>query len=353
MTIQLIPSPNSPAQETAVIPLANTPLLGATSQTDRLIQAVTNSLTSPNSRRAYDKALRDFLAWLHAAGYSTFSKASVNAYRAKLVSDGLSPSTINLKLCAIRKLVTEASDNGLLDPILAAGISRVKGVKQQGRRAGNWLNKEEATRLIQTPIRLARTEEMSQLKALRDRAILAVTIGAGLRRFEVAKLTFHHIQQRNGRWAIVDLVGKGGRIRSIGIQPWVKVTIDAWATAASLTTDHIFRALNKGNPATLAGTVKTKGGSLTDGNLTPQAIYNIIQEHTIAAGFVNADGKPTLAAHDLRRTAANLALKGGASIRQIQQMLGHASIQTTERYLEPLRSLHETAADFIRIDLNP
>ena len=217
MTTQLIPIPNSSVQQTAVIPLANTPILGATSQTNLLIQAVTNSLTSPNSRRAYDKALRDFLAWLQAEGYSTFSKAAVNAYRAKLVGDGLSPSTINLKLCAIRKLVTEASDNGLLDPILAAGISRVKGVKQQGRRAGNWLNKEEATHLIHTPMLLAQAEEMSQLKALRDRAILASTIGAGLRRFEVAKLTFDHIQQRNGRWAIVDLVGKGGRIRSIGL----------------------------------------------------------------------------------------------------------------------------------------
>jgi integrase len=93
------------------------------------------------------------------------------------------------------------------------------------------------------------------------------------------------------------------------------------------------------------------GGRQTDGNLTPQAVYNIVAEHVTAAGYVNSKGKPALAAHDLRRTAAALALKGGADLRQIQQMLGHASLMTPERYLEPMRSLQVTAGDFIQIEL--
>jgi site-specific recombinase XerD len=101
----------------------------------------------------------------------------------------------------------------------------------------------------------------------------------------------------------------------------------------------------------LAGRVRTKGGHRTDGNLSPQAIYNVVSEHTTAAGFVDNEGNPALAAHDLRRTAAALALEGGADLRQIQQMLGHASITTTERYLEPMRSLQVTAGDFIQIEL--
>jgi len=85
--------------------------------------------------------------------------------------------------------------------------------------------------------------------------------------------------------------------------------------------------------------------------LTPQALYNVVKEHVLAAGYYNRKGEAALAAHDLRRTAAALALKGGADLRQIQQMLGHASITTTERYLEPMRSLQVTAGDFIQIEL--
>lgn len=76
-----------------------------------------------------------------------------------------------------------------------------------------------------------------------------------------------------------------------------------------------------------------------------------VKEPVLAARYYNRKGKPTIAAHDLRRTAAAPALKGGVDLRQIQQMLGHASITSTERYLEPMRSLQVTAGDFIQIEL--
>ena len=81
----------------------------------------------------------------------------------------------SLALSAIRKLAMEAGDNGLLNPTMAAGIGRVKGVSQKGVRAGNWLTKQQAKELINTP-------DKSTLKGLRDRAILAVMIGSGLQR---------------------------------------------------------------------------------------------------------------------------------------------------------------------------
>jgi integrase/recombinase XerD len=248
----------------------------------------------------------------------------------------------------------------LVPSTLAYGVERVKGVKQEGVRAGNWLTREEAEELVNTPVRRWQREEIPWLKGVRDRAILAVMIGTGLRRAEVASLAWEQIQQRDGRWAIIDLVGKRSRVRSIGVPPWVKVALDSWATASGVVLDswattsgvvagRVFRALNKDGQ--LAGSVKTKGGHQADGNLTPQAIYNVVAEHVVAAGYINRKGEPSLAAHDLRRTAAALALKGGADLRQIQQMLGHASITTTERYLEPIRSLQVTAGDFIQIEL--
>ena len=314
-----------------------------------IIDLVTQSVDSPHSKRAYSRALIDFLDWYDGNGRPGFTKATINAYREEMLQSGKSRSSINQSLSAIRKLAAEAADNGLVPPTLAYGVERVKGVKQEGVRAGNWLTKEEAEQLINTPVIRWRREEIPLRKAIRDQAILALMIGTDLRRAEVAGLTWAMIQQRDGRWAIIDLVGKRGRVRSVGIPPWVKVALDRWGQTAGRQDGRIFLALNK--DGSLAGVVRTKGGTRTDGFLTPQAIYNVVKEHVLAAGHYNRKGEAALAAHDLRRTAAALALKGGADLRQIQQMLGHASITTTERYLEPMRSLQVTAGDFIQIEL--
>jgi len=72
------------------------------------------------------------------------------------------------------------------------------------------------------------------MEGKRDRAILAVLLGCAMRRSELASLECAHIQQRDGRWVFVDLVGKGKRIRTVPIPPFVKVAIDAWTAAAGL-----------------------------------------------------------------------------------------------------------------------
>lgn len=75
-------------------------------------------------------------------------------------------------------------------------------------RAGNWLSLNQAQTLLNA-------SDITTLKGLRDRAIIAVLLGCALRRSEVAALTMAHIQQRDGRWCIVDLYGKHGRVRTI------------------------------------------------------------------------------------------------------------------------------------------
>src|SRR3972149_6569719 len=172
-----------------------------------VISLALDGLTSDHSRRAYEKALTNFLAWYTAEGKPGLSKATVQRYKTVLQESGLSPSTINQRMSAIRKLVQEAADNGMVDQTIANGVARVKGVKSAGVRAGNWLTKAQAQKMIEAP-------DVTTLKGLRDRAILGVLPGAGLRRSEIAALTFDHIQERDGRWVIVDLVGKGKRGRS-------------------------------------------------------------------------------------------------------------------------------------------
>jgi site-specific recombinase XerD len=173
---------------------------------ERLKVLALDSVTSSHSRRAYESALDNFFAWYHAESRPPISKAVVNAYKAQVEAAGSSASTINVRLCALRKLVSEAADNGLIAPELAASIAKVRGAPQHGVRMGNWLNRQQAERLIDAP-------DASTITGKRDRALFAVLIGCGLRRSESAALTFEHIQQREGRWLIVDLVGKHGRIR--------------------------------------------------------------------------------------------------------------------------------------------
>jgi site-specific recombinase XerD len=171
-----------------------------------IISLVLDGLTSPHSKDAYGRALKDFLEWYEAEDRPGLNKATVQRYKVVLEEQGLAPASVNLRLSAIRTLAREAADNGLLDQGLANGIKAVKGVKTAGVRVGNWLTKEQAEQLINKP-------DTSTLKGLRDRAVLAVMIGTGLRRSEVANLTFEDIQQREGRWVVVDLVGKGNRVR--------------------------------------------------------------------------------------------------------------------------------------------
>jgi hypothetical protein len=120
----------------------------------------------------------------------------------------------------VRKLAVEAADNGLLAPELASGIVRVKGVASKGVRLGNWLSIRQAQTLLNAP-------DATTTKGLRDRSILAVLLGCGLRRSEVAALTVGHVQQRDGRWCIVDLVGKHGRVSGHGSRVIIAVGLPA------------------------------------------------------------------------------------------------------------------------------
>ena len=97
----------------------------------RLKALVLDSVSSPITRRVYNMALDEFIAWFKLAPRSGFTKATVSAWRVSLEARGLGSSSIIIRMSAIRKLAVEASDNGLLAPELAAGIVRVGGVKRE------------------------------------------------------------------------------------------------------------------------------------------------------------------------------------------------------------------------------
>jgi integrase len=246
---------------------------------------------------------------------------------------GLAPSTINQHLSAIRALADECAESGLLDPPTAAAIGRVKGVPMRGVRAGNWLTRDQAEKLLLAP--------PNTLMGLRDRAILGLLIGCGLRRDELANLTFEHLQQRDGRCVIVDIVGKGRRVRTVPVPGWAKLLLDGWAEAAGLSEGPVCRRFRKGGWLVYEA---TEDGQTRAAGMSADAIADVVTTYARPLGW-------DLAPHDLRRTFAKLARGGQAPLEQIQLALGHQSIQTTQRYLGSELDLADAACDRLGIRL--
>ena len=224
-----------------------------------------------------------------------------------LESRRLAPGTINFRLGAVRRLAYETADCGLLSADLAAGIRRVKGVKKLGVRLGNWLTADQGHALWQAPDR-------ERTKGKRDRALLGVLLAWGLRRHELAALSVGHLQQREGHWAIVDLRGKAGRVRTIPVLDWVHGLLNDWMKAAGITSGSLFRRVSS-------------AGKVWGESVTEKLVWHVVKE------FAAKIGVTKLAPYDLRRSCARLCRAAGGELEQIQFLLGHVSVQTTERYL--------------------
>jgi integrase len=110
------------------------------------------------------------------------------------------------------------------------------------------------------------------------------------------------------------MIGKGGRKRTVAVPHWVKLAIDAWTGAAGIKDGRLLRAV-------------LKSGRVVGEGLGDWAVWSVVESSAKAIGVEH------FGAHDLRRTCAKLCRKSGGDIEQIKFLLGHSSIQTTERYL--------------------
>jgi hypothetical protein len=110
--------------------------------------AVLHSLGAASSQESYRHAIDEFIAWYCSEPRLAFNRTVVLRYLFFLEQKNLAPSTINVRMAAVRRLAYEAADTGLLSPELAAGIRRVKGAKRLGVRIGNWLGVEQARDLL-------------------------------------------------------------------------------------------------------------------------------------------------------------------------------------------------------------
>jgi integrase len=176
------------------------------------------------------------------------------------------------------------------------------------------------------------TANEATIRGKRDFATLAILLGCGLRRAELTALRVEDIQQREEHWVIADLVGKGGHIRTIPVPDWVKARIDAWTGASGIRTSTLLRAINK-------------AGRIWGTGFSPKVIWGVVKQKAKDCEI------QFLAPHDLRRTCARLCHQAGGELEQIQFLLGHVSVETTERYLDYKQRFHNAVND--RIGLEP
>lgn len=322
---------------------------GAGVDIESVVGLVTNAVRSVHSKRQYTRFLTTFLGWARITG-QPFTKATVNAFRQHLQDKGASNSTINGHLSAIRKLAVEAADAGVFSPDIAAAITRAPGMPRQSRKTGRWLVKAEAERLLLTP-------SPTTAVGIRDRAILGLLIGCGLRRAEVAGLGWAQFQIREGRHVLLDVLGKGSKTRTTPVPTWAANLVIQWrdrtvanwaafsdvAAADDLPNQFMFPAMRKGTGGVLDTSSKL--------GLSPQSIRLIVIRHATEAGLTG-DALEEIGAHDLRRTFAKLARKNGADLEQIQFTLGHASLTTTELYLGGKQNLQDAPCDVLGIDIS-
>ena len=153
-------------------------------------------------------------------------------------------------------------------------------------------------------------------KSVRDRALFALAIATGLRRAELASLTWGQLTRRRRKYFLMGVATKGGKIRDIVIQESAMKWLNKWGKLSGKK-GPIFKRIRK-------------GGTIQEAGISARAVSQISGELCRAIGM-------EIAAHDLRRTYANLLYEAQVPVREIQRLLGHSSIKTTEEYLKPIK----------------
>jgi integrase len=284
--------------------------------TTDLVRSILKACKSDHTRRSYARGISALDVF---ADGRPISRLLLLDWRRAMDRENKSVGTINVRLTAVRKLVNEARRTRLIGADDAAELLDVPGLAQRGTHAGIWLDVDQARRLLAVPDR--RT-----LRGQRNYCVLAILLGCGLRRDELVRLDCDHLQKRDGRWIVENIKGKGGRTRSVAIPEWVMEAILDWLSEARIRSGRVIRQL-----------------TLEPIGLSDDTISSIVNKAAAKIGI------PDVTPHDLRRTCAKLCRKNGGLLEQIQFMLGHASLVTTERYLGGTQDLKSAVNDFMGI----
>jgi integrase len=255
------------------------------------------------TKAAYSKYAKRYISWCLRSGLKP-SRESLIEWR-DILAKSMAPSTVNVHMSAVRALLEELYLQERIDDLTYKGMLAVKGVKRKGQRVGNWLGKDEFSKLIDQ-------QPKDTNKGLRDRALLALLAYCGLRRSEAAALKLGDLKVVDGQ-PLAEIRGKGNKTRIVPIHPKATVILGEWVRAAGIKEGYVIRSVNKGD-------------NIQQQGMTATAVYQNIKRMGEEAGI-------EVAPHDLRRTCARSMYNGGADISGIQTFLGHDDPKTTQIYL--------------------
>ena len=276
-----------------------------------------NGVGSAHSQRAYETAIEEFIAWSLHNGKIRINASQLRAYQAHLTArtphhskdkdndTPLAPSTVNVKMAAVRSLVHRAANEGWISAADEEQILKCLHARPvTGRREGQRMPLADVQRCLRLPDR-------ATLAGKRDYALLGVLFACGLRRAELCNLEVKTIGRLNEGWALIDLVGKRQKVRSIPLETPIKDGIDEWLAAAKISSGRAIR----------------KNGKVWGNGLDESAIWQIVRYYTAQVGHEN------FAPHDARRSCVSIYYDAKAPLKQIQFLLGHDKLDTTARYV--------------------
>jgi integrase len=283
----------------------------------------------PSTKQQYIRALENYLA----TGGSLLDPMALAEY-AVTVPD----STRSFLAAAVTKMAEElellAKGNASPDNIdrIQAAVFRAQALQsviktetKKGQKAHTWLTSVEAERLLEACRRRSSDKTEFKVVTMRDRLAIGLMMAAGLRREEAASLEFQDIKKQDKR-TVLNVRGKGAKDRVVPISDRLAEALIDWQ----------FFVGPEGKVLRNLGRNKIPGDSIST-----IALYNLVQKRGAMIG------KPDLQPHDLRRTYAELGRRAGVSIEQISKLLGHATIKTTQDYLNIQLDLETTISDFV------
>lgn len=257
---------------------------------------------SVHTLRAYRKDLEEFAAYCNAAP-EQIEMIDVRGFISEQMLAGRSKTTVSRRLAAIRSFFRYLHREG----VVKANVARLVPTPKAGKPLPRFLSVDDTFQLVEKP-------EGIGLIPVRDRAILELIYSSGLRVSEVAGLDPNDIDLREG---LVKVRGKGKKERLV---PVGRKALDA--LGAYFIERKLFMRKKPASGEETALFLNRNGGRLTD-----RQIRRIVVKYARLMGIEGQIGP-----HTLRHTFATHLLMGGADLRAIQELLGHSSLSTTQRY---------------------
>ena len=273
---------------------------------------------STRSQRVYRYELQRFRATVSKL-LARVTLADLQGFAAALEGLGLATATRARAIATVRSLLRFAHETGYLPYDVGRALRPPRKTETNGQR---YLTPGEAERLL----------DAARERGLRDLLVVAVLLGTGLRCAELAGASWGDVfSDPDGRVGL-RVHGKGGKVRD------AKIRCDLWCVIVAERTE---RGLNvELDPSDVAPLVVNRSGK----RLTERGIHRVV-----VACAKKARLKKAVSPHWLRHTHATLSLQGGATVVQVREQLGHASLATSSIYLHAALGLADTAADHLPV----